>query len=91
MIDLLIRDLRIQNSMTKNADKTNLQVYEMHFNEVCKVRFKWSVDKDSKELKYRDLTGTEKVRLFKNIDISMLFPMLPKGKKFKKCGLPFFN
>lgn len=40
LIDLLIRDLRIQDSMKKNADKTNLQVYETHLNEVCKISFK---------------------------------------------------
>ena len=91
LIDLLIRDLRIQDSMIKNGDITNLQVYETHLNEVCKVRFKWSVDKDSKELKYRDLTGTEKVRLFKNTDISMLFPMLPKGKEIQEVWFTFFQ
>ncbi len=45
-------------------------------NETCKVRFKWYVDKETKKLTWRELTGPEKVRLFQNINIPTLFPSL---------------
>ena len=37
---------------------TNLEMYETHLNEKCKIHFKWF--EDTKELKYRDLTDPEK-------------------------------
>ena len=74
LTNLLIRDLRIQDGLNKTADTTNLKKYETFLNEVCKIRFKWNTDRESKELKYRDLTGPEKVRLFKNINIPSFVP-----------------
>jgi len=39
------------------------------------------VDQDSKHLKWRDLTGPEKLQLFKAIKIEELFPKLKQAKK----------
>ena len=41
---------------------TNLEMYETHLNEKCKIHFKWF--EDTKELKYRDLTDPEKKIVF---------------------------
>ena len=90
MTNLLIRDLRIQDALNKTADSTNLKIYKTFLNEDCKVRFKWNMDKDSKELKYQDLTGPEKVRLFKNINIPSLFPTLSNKEKLQSLWVTFF-
>jgi len=91
LTDLLIRDLRMQDTQTKQEkSKTNLAVYEKHLNETCKIRFKWNTEHDTKELKYRDLTGPEKLRLFKNTDLSTLFPLLPRISNLQKLWSEFF-
>ena len=69
----------------KNKDK----IYEKHLNDTCKIHFKWGEDK-KKEITYRDLTGPEKLRLFKNTDISQLFPLLPNNNKIQKLWSDFF-
>ena len=91
MTNLLIHDLRIQDALNKTADSTNLKIYETFLNEDCKIRFKWNMDKDSKELKYRDITGSEKVRLFKNINIPSLFLTLSNKEKLQSLWVTFFE
>lgn len=51
-------------SSTVHAEGSNLKVYEQFLNNTCKIRFQWYVDKDSKKLTWRDLTGPEKIKLF---------------------------
>ena len=43
------------------------------------ISFHFYQDKDIKILKWRDLTGNEKLTLFSNIDILNLFPQYPNG------------
>ena len=47
------------------------------------------VDKDSKVLKWRDLTGPEKCRLFKGIDIPSLFPRIPHATTVQRIWTEF--
>lgn len=75
LINLLILDLCRQDGIEKvKVDKldrmklTHLVTYEKFLNNHCKISFSWYID-DSK-LKWRDLTGGEKVRLFNSLDIS---------------------
>jgi len=93
LTDLLIRDLKAQDDLDKKRrrkhDKTNLEMYATHLNETCKIRFKWS--EDTKELKYRDLTGPEKIRLFKNTDLCQQFPRLPNNDKINQLWSNFFT
>jgi len=49
-------------------------VYQNFLNDVCKIRFRFYTDKETKTMKWRDLTGPEKKRLFEQIDIPRLFP-----------------
>ena len=44
-----------------------------------------------KELKYRDLTGPEKIRLFTKINIPSLFPTLPKREQLQNLWCTFFK
>ena len=87
LINLLIRDLGIKDGINKVTEvpiNSYTKSYESILNETCKIPFKWNVDKVSKEIKYRDLTGTEKVRLFTHMDIAEKFPALTKAKELGK-------
>ena len=56
----------------------------------CKVRFQWYSD-DSKKLKWRDLTGPEKTRLFTNVDLPRTFPQLPNVDKIQNLWMEFWR
>ena len=80
LINLLIQELRRQDGIDKSSTikldrtkQTYLAMYERFLNHQCKISFSWYVD-DSKKLKWRDLTGPEKQRLFRNICIPSFFP-----------------
>ena len=90
LINLLIRDVRILDGINpktcSDSDKSearNLIVYESFVNEVCKVQFNFHIDKAIKKLKWRDLTGPEKVKLFLNINILKL-PSLEKRTELQR-------
>ena len=88
LTDLLIRDLGIQDSLEKTD---YLKVYEKHLNGKCKIHISWHTDQQSKELKYHDLTGPEKIRLFENITIPQLFPLLPNKEKIQSLWQEFYT
>ena len=48
--------------------------FELFLNGECHIKFHGYVDKDLKKLKWRDLTGPEKLVLFSKIKISQLLP-----------------
>lgn len=54
--------------------------WETYLNDTLNIPFNWFVCKDSKKLKWRDLTGPEKQKLFRNINISQVLP------NHQKCG-----
>ena len=87
LINLLIHDLVIHD----DSKKTNyLERYKTFLNEECNIRFKWAESKDSKkQLKYQNLTGPEKVKLFTKINIPSLFPMLPKREQLQNVWCTF--
>ena len=88
LTNLLIRDLVIQD----DSEKTNyLEIYKTFLNEECNIRFKWAESKEKKGLKYRDLTGPEKIRLFTKINIPSLFPTLPKREQLQNLWCTFFK
>ena len=84
LTNLLILDLRRMDGMTGNEFKQqaakNVNMYITYLNESCKIPFHMYMGKESKTLKWRDLTGPEKLKLFKSIKIPELFPKLKKGK-----------
>ena len=67
----LIQDLRSQDGIAKrtmfHTKATNMVTYEKFLNETCKIPFQWYVNPETKQLKWRDLTGPEKLRLFSTI------------------------
>ena len=97
LINLLIRDLivdGIDKATGADLDKTNatnVKAYAQFLNGPCKIRFHWYVDKDTKKLKWRDLTGPEKNRLFKNMDVPVMFPALQHKQQIQQLWSEFFT
>ena len=89
LINLLIRDLRILDGHNRN--NTYTMQYQQFLNSQCKVNFKFHQDKQTKVLKWRDLTGPEKKRLFDHIDIPALFPSLENSQKIQKLWNEFIT
>ena len=78
LINLLILEIRRQDSIEKKktfnegldmSKLTHMARWESYLNDTLKIPFHWFVCKDSKKLKWRDLTGPEKIRLFRSVDI----------------------
>ena len=69
---------------------THLATYETFLNEDCKIPFRW-YSEEEKHLKWRDLTGTEKHRLFSRIDISTLLPSIPKCVQIQELWVTFYT
>ena len=96
LINLLIRDLRVLDGIEKahSLDRTkakHLEQYEQFLDQSCKIHFKFYANKTSQGIKWRDLVGPEKIRLFKNINIPTLFPALEKSIQLQKLWTTFLN
>lgn len=65
--------------------------YERFLNDDCKISFHWYKSDDHKALKWRDLTGGEKHRLFKCVNLCTLFPLIPKVKDIQNLWSSFYN
>ena len=80
LINLLIQELRTTDGILKavgidTSKHAHITTYETLLHD-CKINFHWYLSKESKALQWRDLTGPEKVRLFKAIDLPKYFPGL---------------
>ena len=98
LVNLLILELRRMDGITKATTKVtdltalqNIVKYEKFLQGHCKIGFHFYTEKESKHLKWRDLTGTEKLKLFKQIDIPNLFPGYPNGDNVQGIWRRFFN
>ena len=77
LINLLIRDLRCLDALKNSKSNLNIEKYITFLNEKCKISFHMYTDKESKELKWRDLIGPEKIRLFEKVDLEQMFSEMP--------------
>ena len=82
LIELLIRELRRQDAIDKVNTFSNgfcrtkyrhMAGYETYVKSLG-ISFEWKIDKDTKKLEYRDLTGPEKLLLIQNINFKSLLP-----------------
>ena len=98
LINLLILEFRRQDSIEKKkifnegldmSKLTHMARWESYLNDTLKIPFHWFVCKDSKKLKWRDLTGPEKIRLFRSVDIIKLLPNHPKAKAISELWKKF--
>lgn len=84
----------IEKTKINSSDKQsamNVSRYEHFLKEECKISFHMYVDKESKVLKWRDLTGPEKLKLFHKIDISSVFPGIPHATLVQKLWKDFLS
>ena len=56
--------------------------------EECKISFHFYTEKESKEVKWRDLVGPEKLKLFSKTE---MYPDLPNVQKVQKIWLSIYN
>lgn len=80
LIDLFTRELRKCDAIDKKKSFSegflrskykHMNAYE-YFLQSNEINFHFHINKDTKSLDYRDLTGPEKLKLFQNINISTL-------------------
>lgn len=81
LFNLLIVDIRrydeIEKTTASNITQSNYRdQLEFFINNSCKIPFKFTVDKETKKVKWRDLMGPEKQVLFGKIALPELFPKL---------------
>ena len=82
LIDLLIRELTKSDAIEKNKtfsdgfprDKYKHMASYEEFVKSIGISFNFRINKESKKLECRDLTGPEKLKLFQNINIPALLP-----------------
>ena len=96
LINLLIMDLRKLDGIDKGKlqflhqdTAKHVVKHEKFLNEHCKISFHLFIDKETKSLKWRDLTGPKKLILFSKINICELFPSIPKAKKIQRIWIVF--
>ncbi len=88
LIDLLILELRRQDSIEKTKKFSNFDVkkcahldqYQQFVASLGIPSYNFYVGKDSKQLKCRTLTGPEKLRLLAKINLQELLPSLPESE-----------
>ena len=84
--------MNIEKCTQLDRDKaTNIQEYEKFLLATCKIPFHFYVCKDSKSLKWRDLTGPEKHKLFAKINLPDLFPNLPNVSTIQDIWTKFME
>ena len=91
LINLLIRDLRRLDALKNSKSNLNIDKYITFLKEKCKISFHIYHDKESKELKWRDLTGPEKIRLFEKVDLEPLFPEMPNVSTIQSIWKKFYD
>ena len=82
LIDLLVIELRWQDAIDKVKKFTtfdltkyyHIKKYEEFVSSLGIPGFEFYIGRTSKELKFRSLTGPEKLKLFRNINIQVLLP-----------------
>ena len=100
LINLLILQLRKEDAIDKKKtfnqglDRSkykHVAGWEKCLSETLKIPFSWFVCKETKNLKWRDLTGPEKLNLFQNIKIDVVLPNFENSDKIQKLWDDFYN
>ena len=90
----LILDLRHLDGIEKcneldRSKATNIRECEAFLVHTCKIPFHFYICKDSRSLKWCDLTGLEKYKLFAKINLPDLFPNLPNVSIIQEIWIQF--
>ena len=99
LIKLLIRELRRKDAIDKvstfsigfcrNKHK-HMAAYEKFVKDLG-ISFEWKINKDTKKLEYRDLTGPEKLLLYQNINFLSLLPDCQEADKLQALWSGFMD
>ena len=86
LFNLLVLEIRRLDGIeriarTDSINSTNLSVLESFINDSCHIPFRFFVCKESKQLKWRDLMGPEKLIFFEKADLPTLLPQMPNVEK----------
>ena len=65
--------------------------YEKFLTDECKISFHFYTEKESKEVKWRDLVGPEKLKLFSKINLPQMYPDLPNIQKIQEIWKDFLS
>lgn len=65
--------------------------WESFLNDTLKIPFNWFICKETKKLKSRDLTGPEKMKLFRNIDFTQILPNHSKSADILQLWTQFMS
>lgn len=97
LIELIIRELKRCDAIEKKKTFTDnferdkykhMAEYEKYLQSLG-IQFQFYVGKATKQLEYRDLTGPEKQKLFKNVNIVSLLPNCPHSEKIQEIWNDF--
>ena len=95
LINLLILELRRLDSVKKvkpcSEVSTLTEKYVKYLNEECKVTFHFYTDRQTKVVKWRDLTGPEKYKVFSKLQIAQVFPSLPQANEIQDIWNKFMK
>lgn len=98
LINLLIRALQLQDGLEKTSVQkfdrskaTNMSKYQSFLQDECNISFQFYVCQDSKSIKWRDLKGPEKYRLFSKINLITLFPSVPRISDIQELWTGFMK
>lgn len=96
LINLLILELRRLDGVEKctsleSCSAVNVNEYQSFLKNTCKIPFNFYICKESSSLKWRDLTGPEKYKLFSKISIPDLFPNLPNAPTIQEIWSSFMQ
>lgn len=96
LFNLLILEIRRLDGIERitrpgaiNSD--NLTTLESFINDTCHIPFKFFVNKDSRQLTWRDLMGPEKLTFFEKVNLPTLLPQLPDVEKIQGLWRDFFH
>ena len=64
-----------------------MTIYQDFLNDECKIHFRFCTDKETKAVKWRDLTGPEKKRLFEKSIYQDCFHQIQEKTSYKSYGV----
>ena len=97
LIDMLIGSLRTLDRVNQSlrvqslTGLTHLATFENTVKELGVSGYSFWIGRESKKLKWRSLTGPEKLKVFSNIDLVSAFPDLPDNQLIQKLWKDFLT
>lgn len=99
LFKLLVNHAKVQDNLTPKKTFTkfdpikypNLNNLQTFINETCGIPFKWEVNNDTRQLKYRDFRGPELKMLFSKMDVKKCLPTFEYANEVQSIWTGFYN